>query len=268
MRYCSMKHSTLPPIKLAASYDTAETVLDDKGGHECPICMECFKQNDLVSWSPSTDCDHVFHHACIKTWLLYHECCPYCRVTVLTVDNDTSFEINSPSSSVATIVPSPMLGRFGFTKKRLPRKKDNLLQLMQQRHQRSCSTYYCLKEGLVLLDCPPATKEATTKEGKCAESGNKATSLCALKRHVVSNVHLSEMIALRTHPKCTANGVAVTINAATHENASTATSINGNAAQSHQQALQFADAIIDIEMSMTELRVVSNDSPALDDGEQ
>jgi hypothetical protein len=35
---------------------------------ECPICMEEFHVNDIVSWSPDnqTSCQHFFHHECIK----------------------------------------------------------------------------------------------------------------------------------------------------------------------------------------------------------
>ena len=55
----------------SSSYDTAETVLEESlelEWKECPICMEDFKPNEIVSWSPDdqTSCQHFFHHECIK----------------------------------------------------------------------------------------------------------------------------------------------------------------------------------------------------------
>jgi Ring finger domain len=61
---------------------------DDKGGHdECPICFEDFHVGDVLSWSPeSSTCKHIFHHACIKEWLLKNSGCPICRSTFLPID--------------------------------------------------------------------------------------------------------------------------------------------------------------------------------------
>lgn len=55
---------------------------------ECPICYECMDSDSIVSWSPNRVCDHVFHHECIKEWLLHHDTCPCCRVSFLLVDAD------------------------------------------------------------------------------------------------------------------------------------------------------------------------------------
>ena len=48
-------------------------------GGECPICYDELSIGDIVSWSPNPSCNHVFHHACIKEWLLQNEGCPFCR---------------------------------------------------------------------------------------------------------------------------------------------------------------------------------------------
>ena len=89
-------------IQHVASYDTTETVLEeDDDRKECPICMESFGITDVVSWSPSVDCKHVFHHECIKEGLIHHDNCPYCRVIFLPVDSNgeqSSAETNSSDS--------------------------------------------------------------------------------------------------------------------------------------------------------------------------
>jgi Ring finger domain len=46
---------------------------------ECSICMDEFEVGDTVSWAPHALCTHVFHHQCIKNWLLRHAECPCCR---------------------------------------------------------------------------------------------------------------------------------------------------------------------------------------------
>jgi hypothetical protein len=67
-------------IKCSSSHDTAETddewSFDDYEEKECPICMEGLELGDAVSWSPNEKCTHVFHHECIKEWLLKHVECP------------------------------------------------------------------------------------------------------------------------------------------------------------------------------------------------
>jgi hypothetical protein len=44
---------------------------------ECTICQLAFQENDLVS--RLSGCRHVYHHLCIKRWLLKHSHCPTCR---------------------------------------------------------------------------------------------------------------------------------------------------------------------------------------------
>jgi Ring finger domain len=55
---------------------------------ECSICMESFEVNDIVSWScHAGHCRHVFHHACIKEWLVKKQHCPICRSMFLPCDD-------------------------------------------------------------------------------------------------------------------------------------------------------------------------------------
>ncbi|RKO88642.1 hypothetical protein BDK51DRAFT_13762, partial [Blyttiomyces helicus] len=46
----------------------------------CSICLECFRDRDLVRQLP---CRHFFHVQCIDRWLVQRtSVCPLCRVTV------------------------------------------------------------------------------------------------------------------------------------------------------------------------------------------
>ena len=68
-------------IKHSLSYDTAETAEQsmELEWKECPICMEEFKADEIVSWSPDdqTSCLHFFHHECIKGKFYFRE--PTCN---------------------------------------------------------------------------------------------------------------------------------------------------------------------------------------------
>jgi Ring finger domain len=213
----SKQQSKLPCITLASpSHDTAETILEEgESGHECPVCMEKFQVNDIVSWSPSPECEHVFHHVCIKTWLIHHDCCPYCRLNVLTVDRGTTQDATRRSS-------------FGGWKSTVKPKdyhpREELLQMAQQRHRRLCTTYFCSEEGLVTLDRPLSTAQKKAYRRSGEED----------RRNIASNVSSEEMMALRVHPKTDATmhheDVMVTVQA-----------VNGI---SH-----FADEVVDIELS-------------------
>ena len=46
----------------------------------CVICMEPYKQNDLISYSRTQKkCKHTFHTQCILLWLCKQDECPCCR---------------------------------------------------------------------------------------------------------------------------------------------------------------------------------------------
>jgi Ring finger domain len=141
---------------------------------ECSICMEQFEKDDIVSWSPTTTCLHVFHHECIKEWLLYHDNCPYCRVTVLPVDMLTTENPRSADTSFS-------LPFGGANNNRL--KNENLMKLARDRAQRVRTTYYCLEDGLVVLPRTPlsTSKEAQKTFRRFLSTRVKATSLVALR---------------------------------------------------------------------------------------
>jgi len=94
------------------------------GDNECPICMNEIKHNDAVSWSANPSCNHVFHHVCLKEWLLRRTACPYCRETVL---------------------PCDTLSRTS------PHHADQLAALSMQYASRSSTMYYCYSQGLIEL---------------------------------------------------------------------------------------------------------------------
>ena len=56
---------------------------DEYYSEECQICLESFQNNDKISWSTVSKCNHAFHHDCIIEWLKRHGTCPTCRGSFL-----------------------------------------------------------------------------------------------------------------------------------------------------------------------------------------
>lgn len=98
-----------------------------EGGKECAICMELFSIDDVVSWSPNIDasCRHVFHHECIKEWLLQSGHCPCCREFILPFDED------------------------GFSLDRV-----TLKELCRKRAELAATSFYCHVDGMVCFANP------------------------------------------------------------------------------------------------------------------
>ncbi|XP_075458171.1 E3 ubiquitin-protein ligase RNF130 isoform X4 [Ascaphus truei] len=46
----------------------------------CAVCIESYKQNDIVRVLP---CKHVFHKLCVDPWLSEHCTCPMCKLNIL-----------------------------------------------------------------------------------------------------------------------------------------------------------------------------------------
>jgi hypothetical protein len=111
------------------------SILDDCKP-SCSICLERFKPGDKVSWSSGEECNHTFHHACIREWLLRKSACPYCREFVLPVDRPSAEE----------------LGRTpNLTHRRLPLTKERVQVCSVERAHRSTTSYFCVECGLVHL---------------------------------------------------------------------------------------------------------------------
>jgi hypothetical protein len=66
--------SSLPNNDSQITYDDSKNE-----GRECAICIMSFEVGDDVCWSRNPECDHAFHIACLKPWLLEHIECPCCR---------------------------------------------------------------------------------------------------------------------------------------------------------------------------------------------
>ncbi|GMP85443.1 hypothetical protein CsSME_00038594 [Camellia sinensis var. sinensis] len=49
-------------------------------GGECPVCLSAFMDGEVVR--EVNVCKHLFHSACIDTWLCSHSDCPVCRAFI------------------------------------------------------------------------------------------------------------------------------------------------------------------------------------------
>lgn len=49
----------------------------------CSICLKEYLMDEEIAWSNNSDCNHMFHLACIEEWLLRHDECPCCRQNYL-----------------------------------------------------------------------------------------------------------------------------------------------------------------------------------------
>ena len=132
--------------------------------HECAICLEAFVPDEIVSWSANRSCSHVFHHDCIKFWLLSHTDCPFCRKTILSVDAAADLANNNNSSGGASSLLSSFWSSGLST-------KHGLHRFIQEWRRRVWSTYFCIEHGLVELPIPATT--TTTDTPAAANNGSK-----------------------------------------------------------------------------------------------
>jgi hypothetical protein len=95
---------------------------DEDDAPECPICMGELVVGQIVSWSANPDCGHVYHHECIKEWLLRHVECPLCKHIFLPVDE-----------------------------KRGKAKQSALQTLSHHFAAAAATSYYCVQSGLVRI---------------------------------------------------------------------------------------------------------------------
>ena len=121
---------------------TTSSMCSAEGGLACPICFEEFQLGDVVSLSPNRECLHVFHHECIKEWLLRNINCPICRKVCIHTDLIRG-------------------------KHRNYRNKDQMDRQLADFHrnqsQRSATTIICLQQGLLSI---PSKVHCTRSELK------------------------------------------------------------------------------------------------------
>jgi Ring finger domain len=232
---------------------------------ECPVCMECFGENDIVSWSPCMGCDHVFHHECIKQWLLYHEGCPYCRITVLPVDREATDDITNPSLTPLAHV-NPQSNAIELSWRGMSLKQWTVAQLKllaEERTRRVLSTYYCLGEGLVTLAEAP---QCSSNHADCSKR-----SVLSMQRFVSTGVPQAKLTELRKTKQVCSEEVVVSVipaaadvNSIVHDNES----ISSNDAHDisaiepgsrRTVGTTAADAAIDVELCLSQLQVISRD---------
>jgi len=68
--------TALPRIKYSKALLKDEEKQEDNN-EVCAICLSDFEQNELLI--KLTVCNHMFHEACLITWLTKNIFCPYCR---------------------------------------------------------------------------------------------------------------------------------------------------------------------------------------------
>jgi hypothetical protein len=58
--------------------DSSSCSMDDDQP-ECAICLEHFRDSQLVCEPTNEECHHFFHKDCMAVWLMLHTRCPICR---------------------------------------------------------------------------------------------------------------------------------------------------------------------------------------------
>ncbi|KAL3941825.1 MAG: hypothetical protein SGBAC_003871 [Bacillariaceae sp.] len=138
-----------------------DDLFDDRDimNKKCAICLEKFRIGESVSWSCDITCQHVFHHACLRNWLLRRIRCPCCRTIVLPVDK--------PKQKLkSTKRPRRLLGAEKFT-------SEEMSSMASVRAKYVTRTYFCVEKGLVIL--------RPIDEGKQMKASASASSCCADK---------------------------------------------------------------------------------------
>ena len=70
--FIELQNESMPPAEIEKRHVS----------ESCAICINSYRVGDIVAWSSNPLCMHVFHRACIETWLLKeraHLQCPCCR---------------------------------------------------------------------------------------------------------------------------------------------------------------------------------------------
>jgi hypothetical protein len=68
-----------PPV-LAKELTSNEA--EQRGEMECPMCLGTSSSIGEIGWT-LTECNHVFHTACLRKWTVGNTTCPYCRAELM-----------------------------------------------------------------------------------------------------------------------------------------------------------------------------------------
>jgi hypothetical protein len=130
------------------------------------------KNGDIVSYNFAGSCSkHLYHHSCIKEWLLRHLSCPACRQTYLPIDEA------DPAGRMKTAVHQ---GSMTISRH---------LTLSRARTQWINRTYVCERIGLVVMDLPQTDQSTVSVSASSALPQTTAAldwirkSCPAVKRH-------------------------------------------------------------------------------------
>lgn len=55
-----------------------------EAANECSICLGDYCPGDTICVAKAAKCNHVFHQDCIAEWIKKSDCCPLCRVDLMT----------------------------------------------------------------------------------------------------------------------------------------------------------------------------------------
>jgi Ring finger domain len=69
--------------------DESNSSDSDTMNDSCAICYETLEDGDDVTTS---NCSKTFHRACIITWLMQHDTCPYCRNTFKNINDHKNID--------------------------------------------------------------------------------------------------------------------------------------------------------------------------------
>jgi uncharacterized protein YbaR (Trm112 family) len=138
------------------------------------------KHGDIVSYNFSASCTtHLYHHSCIKEWLLHHVSCPACRQTYLPIDETCHAS-----------------GKETLTFHLRPFTKPHHRHLSGERSLWINRTFICEKSGLVVVESAAHAASATVLESRKDPDGNIGPILDWI-RQSCPTVKQQELIKLR-----------------------------------------------------------------------
>lgn len=104
-----MRADTGGVCRQVLSYDASMKASDGSTGavEEDPAACFCLDNFEVGQQLRRLPCQHVFHQACIDTWLSNHTTCPNCRVSLLPDHPDPPLAPAESQPSLPLVVPAP-----------------------------------------------------------------------------------------------------------------------------------------------------------------